>query len=281
MKITKILSSDIRHIVGDTPEDKWVNEFEDKPTKMARILIDILERAPWKKDPKVYNLASVLFKQVVRGKYKKRTKDELKPYIKQIDKLFSQFKTKAMPKKYQIEKNDKEHHNASPIKVYTTHRGKVKADKKELKKSTKVKYAGRTMRLDTWVSFRDDGTIRKKGFSRSSKDISARIYVVDCYGQFYISKDISGSKNEKAIKHSSFFNGNPVAGAGKLYCNNDGKIIKITNSSGHYQPGKEDMRQTLLALKRHGTDLSKIKVVLHEGKKKSESIASDWDLAKK
>lgn len=102
--------------------------------------------------------------------------------------------------------------------------------------------------------------------------------MVDSYGQFYVSKEIKGSKARKAIKHSTFFRGEPVAAAGTIQCNKKGKIVKITNDSGHYQPGKKEMRNALLALKRHGDDLAHVKVELRENKKKKTSNAADWKL---
>lgn len=278
MKIVEILSSDIRKIVHDIPEDQWVEKFEDKPTKLARILIDILHRAPWKHDPKVYNLASLLFKQVCRGKYKHKTEKKLEPYIEDIRALFVQFSKKNMADFFKAEKNNSSHHKPSVHDVRMLSHGKQKIDKKNLKKREKVKYSGKTWRFKKWVWFRDNGSIRKQGFSRSKKSTSERIFVVDAFGQFYISKEIKGSKDKKAIKHSTFFRGEPVAAAGTIQCNRKGKIVKITNDSGHYKPGKKEMRNALLALKRHGEDLSQVKVEFREGKKKRTSNAADWNL---
>lgn len=152
MEVKKILSSDVRKIVGDTPEEKWVEKFENKPTKMARILINILERAPWKKDPKVYNLASILFKQVVRGKYKDKTKEKLKPYIEDIKALFDQFSKKEMASLYKPEQSDSSHHKPSHLDFFMSSHGKQKIDKKKLREHEKVKYSGRSWRLTKWVS---------------------------------------------------------------------------------------------------------------------------------
>lgn len=229
---------------------------------MAELLVGVLEQTKWKKNPSLYNVASKLFCKVVREKLDEPTKKELKPQINKIKKLFKQFKEKEMPEAYQSEKSDKKHHNGSSLKKLEAKNSKIKAS--DLKKIPKVQYAGRTLRSTTWAEFRDDGSIRKKGFSRSASLTSKRIFVMDRFGQFYMSKDISGSaKNgKKAIKHSSFLNGNPVAGAGEITCNKSGTTVKLTNESGHYQLDEPEMRQVLKALKRHGVNVDAIDVVI-------------------
>lgn len=61
--------------------------------------------------------------------------------------------------------------------------------------------------------FKNDGKMK---LPRAVKAYSNLMYVVDKYGQFFISeeKKIDG----KLIKHSSFLKGRPVAGAGSLFC---------------------------------------------------------------
>jgi hypothetical protein len=187
---------------------------------------------------------------------------DLKPQIKKIKELFAQFEEKEMPEVFQSEKSDKKHHNGTGVKRLIAKGKDVKS--KDLKKIAKVQYAGRTLRSKAWVDFRDDGSVRKAGLSRSSKSEPKRIYVMDRYGQFYQAKDYPGNaeKGKKATKHSTFFNGRPVAGAGKKTLNNGGVILRINNDSGHYEPGKAEMIKVLKGLKRHGADLSKIEVDL-------------------
>ncbi len=238
----------------------WLEKVSgEKVTTKAKLLVDILTKLEWQTDSKIYNVASALFCDVVRAPLDDKDKKALKSQIKEIKKLFSQFQEKEMPKDYQSERKDKDHHNGSQVKKLVE---KGKNTKKNLEKIPQVKYAGRTLRAETWTSFRDSGTIRKKGFSRGSSDNQSRIFVMDRFGQFYLSKDISGNarSGEKAIKHSTFFNGRKVAAAGKITCNKKGEVVKITNESGHYRPGEFEMDQVKVALQRHGVKVDGIKV---------------------
>jgi hypothetical protein len=78
-----------------------------------------------------------------------------------------------------------------------------------------------------------------------------RPYVMDSAGDFFQSFDWLLSRT----KHSTFFEGAPVAGAGMIAIKN-GKLRFISNSSGHYTPSPEILRQVLESLYRQGVDVS-------------------------
>lgn len=283
MVTIKNLSHDLQTIIDSNSPELWVRELDKKPAKMAELLVGILKQCKWKKDPELYNICGRLFCKVVRDRLDKNIKKDLKGQIKEIKKLFKQFEVKKMPDAYQSEKSDKDHHNGTDLKKLAK-KGKVvvkgerlEIDEKDLKKIPEVQYAGRSLRVKTWVNFRNDGTIRKAGFGHSKKNQITKIFVMDKYGQFHISKDIQGDAKagKKAIKHSTFFNGKPVAAAGKMICNNDGKIVKVTNSSGHYEPGKFEMRQVAKSLMHHGANVDDITFEIQKGDKKKTYKGKD------
>jgi hypothetical protein len=76
-------------------------------------------------------------------------------------------------------------------------------------------------------------------------------YVMDAAGNFYIF-DQTGHPD---LRHSSFFDGGPVACAGDLVVKN-GRIVKINHNSGHYSPSSKMFQNVLTELKKDGVDLS-------------------------
>jgi hypothetical protein len=63
------------------------------------------------------------------------------------------------------------------------------------------------------------------------------------------------------IKHSSIIQGEPAAFAGELECV-EGRIVSITDKSGHYQPPKEFTKIFIDNLKKLNADLNNCKVEL-------------------
>jgi hypothetical protein len=63
------------------------------------------------------------------------------------------------------------------------------------------------------------------------------------------------------IKHSSIIQGEPAAFAGELECV-EGKIVSITDRSGHYQPPKEFTKIFIDNLKKLNADLNNCKIEL-------------------
>ncbi|MCB0412561.1 MAG: hypothetical protein KDD22_08555 [Bdellovibrionales bacterium] len=78
------------------------------------------------------------------------------------------------------------------------------------------------------------------------------IFVMDLKGNFYSSSiytdDKEGEKLPLRFHHSSFLAGAPVAGAGTWIVQR-GIIQLVTNSSGHYKPTGDGMRQTIAKIR--------------------------------
>ena len=66
------------------------------------------------------------------------------------------------------------------------------------------------------------------------------IFVVDRFGNFYISRAKWESKYLQRIFHSSFLAAEKTLFAGEIYIKN-GRLIEITCHSGHYKPKKSDL----------------------------------------
>jgi hypothetical protein len=66
---------------------------------------------------------------------------------------------------------------------------------------------------------------------------------MDAYGSFFVGEHV-----EKTFHHSSLLSGSPVKGAGELMVK-DGKLLKVSDRSGHYLPGPEHMYSVLWTLK--------------------------------
>ena len=71
------------------------------------------------------------------------------------------------------------------------------------------------------------------------------LYVMDEFGNFYIGDD------KKVIHHSSFLEGGPVASAGHIVIQK-GKVLSISNESGHYKPPEAIFQQAVTELKAKG-----------------------------
>lgn len=82
------------------------------------------------------------------------------------------------------------------------------------------------------------------------------MYVMDPNGTFYAAPQIGGR-----FQHSSFLAGGPIAGAGEMTVS-DGKLKRISNSSGHYMPDILNMVQVLQELASRGVDLYEVKLNL-------------------
>jgi hypothetical protein len=76
------------------------------------------------------------------------------------------------------------------------------------------------------------------------------IYVVDFDGQFYSESHIL---NE--FHHSSFLAGAPVQAAGELAVDR-GRLVGLTNKTGHYKAGPPEMARALELLQAGGVDIS-------------------------
>ncbi len=86
------------------------------------------------------------------------------------------------------------------------------------------------------------------------------IYVMDPAGKFY-----AGPHRLGEFHHSSLLAGGAVAGAGELQVQ-QGKLLAISNKSGHYRPPLSSMTQVLAELQDQYVDLTNVKLLDHEGK---------------
>jgi hypothetical protein len=75
-------------------------------------------------------------------------------------------------------------------------------------------------------------------------------YAMDAAGNFYI----FNQTGHPELRHSSFFDGLPVACAGDLEVKN-GRIATIDAKSGHYSPSPKMFQNVLTELKQDGVDL--------------------------
>lgn len=76
-------------------------------------------------------------------------------------------------------------------------------------------------------------------------------YVMDASGNFYL----FNQTGHPELRHSSFFDGGPVACAGNLDVKN-GKIAHIDRNSGHYGPTAKMFQNVLAELKKDGVDVT-------------------------
>jgi hypothetical protein len=86
------------------------------------------------------------------------------------------------------------------------------------------------------------------GVSAFGADHSGRaIFVMDEHGNLYASLE----QEYRRFHHSSFFGGGEVAAAGELMVR-DGRIMELTDRSGHYMPGLSQTQQVLDQLESQG-----------------------------
>lgn len=104
-----------------------------------------------------------------------------------------------------------------------------------------------------------DGLLYRDGTLFSGKN-SARdetLFVIGPDNELYI---IEKRGDEDAlIKHSSFFKGQPVIGAGAFRIT-EGRLEMINDKSGHYKPDIQHLQQTLVYLRDKGVDISRARV---------------------
>lgn len=80
------------------------------------------------------------------------------------------------------------------------------------------------------------------------------IYVVDTKGAFFVAKKVRGR-----FHHSSFLSGGPAKAAGNLTIS-QGRLVRVSPSSGHYRPAPDDHAWFLELLQLRGVDLSDVKL---------------------
>jgi len=84
-------------------------------------------------------------------------------------------------------------------------------------------------------------------------DAHSFIFVISRDKELYAGETIQGE-----FHHSSFLGGMPVLGAGQIQVDK-GRLLKITNVSGHYRPDLDRHYNALLLMKIKGLDLTRIR----------------------
>jgi hypothetical protein len=90
----------------------------------------------------------------------------------------------------------------------------------------------------------------------SESGVPRAIFVMNSRGELFASNYQERGK----FHHSSLAGGQAVAAAGELQVT-DGKIVDITNNSGHYRPGDDHTQQLVDVLQAKGVDLRGVTVV--------------------
>jgi hypothetical protein len=94
-----------------------------------------------------------------------------------------------------------------------------------------------------------------------SKEDVEMMFVLDEWGRLYIGMKNDGERpDEKGFNHASFLGGRPVASAGKLIFR-EGRVIGITDHSGHYRCGRNELALALEALQKMGVTINQVHVV--------------------
>ncbi len=123
--------------------------------------------------------------------------------------------------------------------------------------------------------------VRVNGVAATVPKVYMDTYAVDKYGNIY-SKRLKGIQ-DLYFNHSSYCSGKSVICAGTMGCI-QGRLIYVSNFSGHYKPNAGYLSQFLRILAEEGVDLSHVLVEAMDTKKsmkaltllKSPSAASDW-----
>jgi hypothetical protein len=85
------------------------------------------------------------------------------------------------------------------------------------------------------------------------------MFVVDDWGRMYLGLKNDGERpQDRRMNHASLLGGRPVASAGKLLFKN-GSVVGITDHSGHYRSGPDEMAVALSVLEKMGVSLGQVK----------------------
>lgn len=87
------------------------------------------------------------------------------------------------------------------------------------------------------------------------------MFVIDRHERFYMGEKKDGTgPDDWSFNHASFTSAAPVASAGKITLNAEGKPILLRNSSGHFRPKIQETVLTLRLLQRLGVDIDHLQV---------------------
>lgn len=123
-------------------------------------------------------------------------------------------------------------------------------DKDLVKLEPTIRYFGEEERAQHRVTIRDGRAYWANG--KRVRGIQGREFVIGLDGELYLLFD---SEDSRAFRHSSFFAGDPVAGAGKISFGADGQITHLTRMSGHYHPTRNDLARMISWFYKMGMDI--------------------------
>jgi hypothetical protein len=91
------------------------------------------------------------------------------------------------------------------------------------------------------------------------------MFIIDDWGTMYVGRKNEGDfPNEIGLNHASLSGGKPVASAGKLIFR-EGKLIGITDRSGHYRCGQNEMALALNVLDKMGVSTRNLEIIKDRG----------------
>jgi hypothetical protein len=121
-----------------------------------------------------------------------------------------------------------------------------------------VRYVSQDGRAAFQLHFRDGLIYDSEGRLFDTADAASlhtgegrAIFVMNQDGMFYAAKEHEAGK----FHHSSLAAGEPVAAAGEMAVLN-GRLVTISDASGHYRPARAFTEQALDQLARNGIDLN-------------------------
>ena len=117
---------------------------------------------------------------------------------------------------------------------------------------------------------RSDGTpLDTRGNHSKFLGAGFAIYAMDGNGRLYVGQHAVG-----LFHHSSFMAGGNVAGAGELLVR-EGRLIAISNKSGHYQPRTEHLQRVLQQLHGKGVSMEGVTAICMLSAQVNCSVAAD------
>ncbi|MBC7622158.1 MAG: hypothetical protein H7232_02095 [Aeromicrobium sp.] len=125
-----------------------------------------------------------------------------------------------------------------------------------------VLYLKRDLRLPYIAVIQNGLLFRHNGFDKWDTG-RAVIYAMDEYGNLFIEGDNMKPK-DMGFQHSSFLAGRPVLCAGSIKIE-DGRLVSIDNSSGHYRPTQKNLYQALLELSNQKVTLDNVVCDVSDG----------------
>ncbi len=119
--------------------------------------------------------------------------------------------------------------------------------------SSGVRYCNDQERLAYKVSLKGDGYLRwgngelvdTSGMSTNKTGRGWGVFVVDMGQDFYINSHVTGK-----FHHSSFLSGGVAYSAGEI-CVSNGILVGLTNKTGHYKSGADELFRALILLQRY------------------------------